>query len=73
MQKLESDQSISLTPTRWRSVEMTALSKEVTLNVQSSMPKENQVANPAHPPRRSGKIKELIQEVERHLPETTRN
>ena len=27
----------------------------------------------AHPPRRSGKIKVLVQEVERHLPETTRN
>ena len=52
---------------------MTALSKEVTLIVQSSMHKDSQVANPANPPRKNGEIKELFQEVERHLPETTRN
>jgi hypothetical protein len=52
---------------------MTALSKEVTLIVQSSMHEESQVANSAHPPRKNGEIKEIFQEVERHLPETTRN
>ena len=73
LQKLDSNQSITLTPTRWRPVKMTALSEEATLIVQSLMHKESQVANPAHPPKRSGKIKELIQEVDRHLPETTKN
>jgi hypothetical protein len=53
--------------------EMTALSKKVTLIVQNLKHKESQVANTAHPPRRSEKIKVLLQEVERHRPETTRN
>ena len=73
LQKLESKLSITLTPTRWRSAKMTALSKEVALILQSSMHKDSQVANPADPPRKNGEIKELFQEVERHLPETTRN
>jgi hypothetical protein len=72
-QKLENKLSITLTPTRWRSVKMKALSKRVTVVVLNLMPKESQVGNPAHPPRRNGEIKELVQEVERHLPETTRN
>jgi hypothetical protein len=66
-QKLESELSITLTPTRWRLVKMTALSKEVTLIVQSLMHKESQVASPAHPPRRNGKIKDLDLEVKMHL------
>jgi hypothetical protein len=37
------------------------------------MHKDSQVANPADPSRKNGEIKELFQEVERHLPETTRN
>jgi hypothetical protein len=44
--------------------------RSIVLNL---MHKGNQVANHAHPSRRSGKIKELVQEVERHLAETTRN
>jgi len=73
LQKLESKLSITLTSTRCRPLKMTALSKKVTLIVQNLTHKESQVANPAHPPRRNGKIKVLVQEVERHLPEATRN
>ncbi len=65
---------LSLTPTRWRPVKMTALSKGVRLIVQSSMPKESQLENlPTHHTRRKGEIKDAGLEVGNLILETPRN
>jgi len=53
---------------------MTSSSKEVRLIVQSSMPKENQLASlPAHLPRRKGEIKDVVPEVVNLILEPPRN